>query len=48
VIENDLTQPRTRDLEEVDEEDEDEGLRGFSSDEERKLVRYIYLSELFP
>jgi hypothetical protein len=51
VIENDLTRPRTRDLEEIDDEDEDEDederFRGFSSDEERELVRDIYLSELF-
>jgi hypothetical protein len=42
VIEDDFTRPRTRDLELVDE-DEDDGpeddFRGFSGDEERELVR---------
>lgn len=41
VIEDDFTRPRTRDLELVDEEDEDEEEQfgGFSGDEERELVR---------
>ena len=40
VIEDDFTRPRTHDLELVDEEDDDEDqFDGFSSDEERELVR---------
>ena len=53
VIENDFTRPRTRDLELVDEEDEEEEkFLGFSGDEERELVRpsdytfYFILSHL--
>jgi len=42
VIEDDFTRPRTRDLELVDEDEDDgadEDFRGFSGDEERELVR---------
>lgn len=44
VIEDDFTRPRTRDLEQVDSEDEDEeegAFQGLSGDEERELVRRL-------
>jgi hypothetical protein len=40
VIEDDFTRPRTRDLEEEDEEEE---FQGFSGDEERELVRHPFV-----
>jgi hypothetical protein len=43
VIEDDFTRPRTRDLEQLDDDDDDEGeegqFQGFSGDEEREFVR---------
>jgi hypothetical protein len=45
VIENDFTRPRTRDLEQLDDDDDDEGeegqFQGFSGDEEREFVRRL-------
>ena len=47
VIENDFTRPRTRDLEQVDEDDEEEDFQGFPDDEERELVRYLLCPNVF-
>jgi essential nuclear protein 1 len=45
VIEDDFTRPRTRDLEQLDDDDDDEGeegqFQGFSGDEEREFVRRL-------
>lgn len=44
VIEDDFTRPRTRDLEQLDDDDdegEDEQFQGFSGDEEREFVRRL-------